>query len=345
MDRAVAFQCMVVQSVTNSRHRASWAPKYSVAMLGVANAADGSSPRVRGTRDGGGHRLLDERFIPACAGNATRSSSSRTWGLGSSPRVRGTHRRAGRPAARRRFIPACAGNACRSTPPNTLASVHPRVCGERSTTSSARSGCCGSSPRVRGTRAGAGQGPQKKAVHPRVCGERDIGRISDELGIGSSPRVRGTRERRRRGGVVVRFIPACAGNALMNGFWSSSTSGSSPRVRGTRPDGGGSSQCGRFIPACAGNAQRAWTLREEITVHPRVCGERIEEAIQGTFRNGSSPRVRGTRGRRGPAQRGRRFIPACAGNASATVGSERNRTGSSPRGRGTHTLYAQLLAA
>ena len=93
--------------------------------------ASGSSPRVRGTRQPVREVLPEQRFIPACAGNAadsllsTRISpvhprvcgerSSRTraaWtSPGSSPRVRGTRDRAEARLSGQRFIPACAGNA------------------------------------------------------------------------------------------------------------------------------------------------------------------------------------------------------------------------------------------
>ncbi len=58
-------------------------------------------------------------------------------------------------------------------------------------------------------------------------------------------------------------------------------------------------------------------------VHPRACGEQLRQTLPRRFRNGSSPRVRGTDDRRlfAPAQG--RFIPARAGNrccaASAPV--------------------------
>ena len=172
----------------------------------------GSSPRVRGTRDGRPVRPALQRFIPACAGNTSPASSTSTattvhprvcgehasrhrplrLSPGSSPRVRGT--RLPWDAIRRceRFIPACAGNTRASR--------------------GRRRAACGSSPRVRGTRlvvrpelnqrrfipacAGntrcASLSTRDRPVHPRVCGEHR----PQEL------------VRDRRG----RFIPACAGN-------------------------------------------------------------------------------------------------------------------------------------
>ena len=74
----------------------------------------------------------------------------------------------------------------------------------------------------------------------------------------------------------------------------------------------------RFIPACAGNASRTWSSSNRTPVHPRVCGERCYKAMDRGRKNGSSPRVRGTRSWIDYDFWPDRFIPACAGNAPAT---------------------------
>ena len=141
--------------------------------------------------------------------------------------------------------------------------------------------------------------------------------------------------------------------------------GSSPRVRGTEPKGIKSGKSIRFIPACAGNGD----LRNEVSdvrpVHPRVCGERIRGGGLHAAPCGSSPRVRGTGIGIWDELTRRRFIPACAGNGpprrspkpSAPVHprvcGERvkieedqvERTGSSPRVRGTDTHRWTTAAA
>ncbi len=131
--------------------------------------------------------------------------------------------------------------------------------------------------------------------------------------------------------------------------------GSSPRVRGTLCDVSTASRERRFIPACAGNASFVVPDNLVPAVHPRVCGERNVPSLSDFLIFGSSPRVRGTRRWPRFTRRRRRFIPACAGNASASaaytfgysvhprVCGERNdaqrlgfrRNGSSPRVRGT----------
>ena len=131
----------------------------------------GSSPRVRGTPQGGARHVHVQRIIPACAGNANRRRAilhsrpdhprvcgergchrSPAYSMrGSSPRVRGTPRSRGESSSRSRIIPACAGNApitarAPSRPPD-----HPRVCGERCSSVGRSVIGSGSSPRVRGT--------------------------------------------------------------------------------------------------------------------------------------------------------------------------------------------------
>ena len=233
------------------------------------------------------------RFIPACAGNTTRSSrlpvclpvhprvcgehsfaaSIFSFVPGSSPRVRGTLSTLHPHHIGLRFIPACAGNTWIALDSRPRSAVHPRVCGEH---------------------------------YPR--GERQV------VAIGSSPRVRGTRRSRQGVHTMSRFIPACAGNTPAarsrsrpasvhprvcgehdkRAFMRFTQSGSSPRVRGTRRwRTTGRWPC-RFIPACAGNTQRPYQIFQSRSVHPRVCGEHIKPTRATARYLGSSPRVRGT---------------------------------------------------
>mgnify|MGYP001470775927 CR=1 FL=1 len=131
--------------------------------------------------------------------------------------------------------------------------------------------------------------------------------------------------------------------------------GSSPRLRGTLSGQRPPTALRRFIPAPAGNAQQKQPSEEEISVHPRACGERRTTHSKSLAANGSSPRLRGTRSRAAACTSGMRFIPAPAGNAASTpMGTsspavhpracgERNKftdqfhatSGSSPRLRGT----------
>ncbi len=133
----------------------------------------GSSPRARGTRRD--LRKVDarHRFIPACAGNALEvlapefratvhprvrgernaATSLASIGAGSSPRARGTLPFPAGDQHHGRFIPACAGNACSPSSNTAVATVHPRVRGERWGVRMIELHIDGSSPRARGTRS------------------------------------------------------------------------------------------------------------------------------------------------------------------------------------------------
>ena len=120
------------------------------------------------------------------------------------------------------------------------------------------------------------------------------------------------------------------------------TCGSSPRVRGTRVVRSGGESVGRFIPACAGNSAAGRSATARTAVHPRVCGELAIALVDTEPVTGSSPRVRGTRGRQLRARRAHRFIPACAGNSSHQRALLDTANGSSPRVRGTPLLQLAL---
>ena len=131
--------------------------------------------------------------------------------------------------------------------------------------------------------------------------------------------------------------------------------GSSPRVRGTPPQRVDDCDALRFIPARAGNSDQRAEVHGTQTVHPRACGE-LPPAIEDTNESsGSSPRVRGTPPSSGVTFSACRFIPARAGNSSASTvraaqctvhpracgelsaiaGGSTGQVGSSPRVRGT----------
>ncbi len=193
----------------------------------------GSSPRARGTPSRRRQPHQQARFIPACAGNATKKSSTSTrWSVhprvrgersapskpygpnvGSSPRARGTLAELRDAEAMLRFIPACAGNAASAAPSSTPCSVHPRVRGERLESSPTKNSCARFIPACAGNAVGIGSQSSSVTVHPRVRGERLLYKAHLRTISGSSPRARGT-PRHRSGRVIqARFIPACAGNA------------------------------------------------------------------------------------------------------------------------------------
>ena len=74
-----------------------------------------------------------------------------------------------------------------------------------------------------------------------------------------------------------------------------------------------------IIPAYAGNTVLTAMALSTIWDHPRVCGEHIEYKVDGATSQGSSPRMRGTRGTPRKAVRWSGIIPAYAGNTKTTT--------------------------
>ena len=131
--------------------------------------------------------------------------------------------------------------------------------------------------------------------------------------------------------------------------------GSSPRGRGTRFRASAGTAGERFIPARAGNTQSPIRFPQQQTVHPRAGGEHSSTSGVMFESCGSSPRGRGTPGRRRGRRHRCRFIPARAGNTIPSPGAFgappvhpraggehhgapallHGSVGSSPRGRGT----------
>ncbi len=259
-------------------------------------AADGSSPRGRGTPVHDAEMAGRDRFIPAWAGNTSprrhighaaavhprvggehlRRHRLQPLAHGSSPRGRGTPWHRAACFHGRRFIPAWAGNTNSRPVPAPALAVHPRVGGEHTTPASRPWRRRGSSPRGRGTRLALGH------------------------------------QRSR-----LRFIPAWAGNTAGRCRLMRNSSGSSPRGRGThRRDDRADNRC-RFIPAWAGNTSPICRSNRSVAVHPRVGGEHQQTETRLGPRRGSSPRGRGTPLQQRVVWLERRFIPAWAGNTAA----------------------------
>ena len=200
----------------------------------VAASVTGSSPHARGTRVHGPAPRLDVRFIPACAGNTSSSSS---WCLamtvhprmrgehqclqssddpdsGSSPHARGTPKQHALNTLDYRFIPACAGNTRHRASTCRTSSVHPRMRGEHRIGSERVVPVVGSSPHARGTRVGLGYRHVLPPVHPRMRGEHSLCDGPMQPCAGSSPHARGTPQPPLATFGVERFIPACAGNTV-----------------------------------------------------------------------------------------------------------------------------------
>ena len=191
--------------------------------------------------------------------------------------------------------------------------------------------------------------------------------------------MRGTLFRNRNNTIRHGIIPAYAGNTHRNGVRartcgdhprvcgehtscicsSSSLRGSSPRMRGTLMLAVSVAVVLGIIPAYAGNTSCTVIVYNFPWDHPRVCGEHDPPIRVGTRRQGSSPRMRGTRRLRAFLRKSRRIIPAYAGNTIRCLSARRAivdhprvcgehvqasalgqlTSGSSPRMRGTRVRH------
>ena len=243
-------RCPPADRVKHRAHPRRCGEHYGLAEEGLMDS--GSSPQVRGTREGLPARSYGGGLIPAGAGN-TRAPGFQpgdqgahprrcgehpdvtytSWSCGgSSPQVRGTHLGARVVVVRQRLIPAGAGNTGTRSATGTRSGAHPRRCGEHGSVGAYIVRLGGSSPQVRGTRrrrrharnggrlipAGAGNTCRSSSwaspatAHPRRCGEHYECIASRASSLGSSPQVRGTPWVLTGVGVIIGLIPAGAGN-------------------------------------------------------------------------------------------------------------------------------------
>ena len=219
------------------------------------------------------------------------------WERGSSPHARGTCPSASACCLPHRFIPACAGNAMTRVKLLLTVAVHPRMRGERSSSSATRSRAGGSSPHARGTHWNGGKDSAPRRFIP-ACAGNAPGHPGPVPGVPVHPRMRGERTGAARLNVIA--------------------GGSSPHARGTRWSRLTNRPNPRFIPACAGNAFSAEIVHRLRPVHPRMRGERMKRPSAYHSRTGSSPHARGTPDVRWSGRGRFRFIPACAGNAGCS---------------------------
>ncbi len=232
---------------------------------------------------------------------------------GSSPRVRGTLY--GRRVRRRPggIIPACAGNTSAQLCADIARRDHPRVCGEHPAVIAALNVEAGSSPRVR-EHSNFWRKCSDVGDHPRVCGEHRRWPCADGRRPGIIPACAGNTRECSVFPSMPRDHPRVCGEHAQDGSNRTVIEGSSPRVRGTPFGSNGLSIDRGIIPACAGNTVQGWKFRRSKGDHPRVCGEHCVLIGNTDMASGSSPRVRGTPGRRLSSCRQRGIIPACAGN-------------------------------
>ena len=113
--------------------------------------------------------------------------------------------------------------------------------------------------------------------------------------------------------------PRVCGEHACSPFSLNSHSGSSPRMRGTLSARTASQKRVGIIPAYAGNTASISSFIFPFRDHPRVCGEHLPLFLWHNLRQGSSPRMRGTRASSWYGLKLTGIIPAYAGNTSPSA--------------------------
>ena len=215
-------------------------------------------------------------------------------GGGLSPRGRGNPPLANPSATGGRSIPAWAGETRPLDAGDAFGGVYPRVGGE--TRGSIKNRYGGRVyPRVGGETGGQAAPPGGAGVYPRVGGG-NFGQVADGLDLRGLSRV--------GGGNLPGFVRVAVRQGL------------SPRGRGKRDLPFRSPPALRSIPAWAGETPGRGDAGEPLQVYPRVGGGNAASSTISWPKDGLSPRGRGKPRRLAFVRRGRRSIPAWAGETA-----------------------------
>ncbi|ERU56530.1 hypothetical protein Q089_03800 [Pseudomonas aeruginosa C48] len=264
------------------------------------------------------------------------------------------------PSLRDRFIPTHVGNTSPDPATHGQFAVHPHACGEHQRAVIAQHAADGSSPRMWGTRAGLARTGSGLRFIPTHVGNTTAALASVSPMNGSSPRMWGTHEHACKNIQIRRFIPTHVGNTWYPGLRASAppvhphacgehfpgkdaqeySDGSSPRMWGTPSRPAPASSCHRFIPTHVGNTMRSAMPRCGRAVHPHACGEHRSCIKRAKVRNGSSPRMWGTRLPAWCAGAPLAVHPHACGEHDAELVLMPEDAGSSPRMWGTHLPYS-----
>ena len=237
----------------------------------------GSIPAYAGEPKGFASMGTMWMVYPRVCGGTVRRQGQAGVSLGLSPRMRGNQLLAGDLVFDVGSIPAYAGEPWRVWPAAGQGAVYPRVCGGTRSTHRLTPACPGLSPRMRGNRAGQGNGHPGHWSIPAYAGEPCAASIASAQ-IWVYPRVCGG------------TVPAGCAQPHQQGL--------SPRMRGNRLRGCRSIRSSRSIPAYAGEPRGQSVCGSGCPVYPRVCGGThiLERSI--ALAEGLSPRMRGNRTRK-----------------------------------------------
>ena len=279
----------------------------------TAALRSGSSPQVRGRRNGLAQTSNSRRAHPRRCGADTHKYQTLRSSTGSSPQVRGRRNGHSSYAPAGGLIPAGAGQTDLHVHLSGWAGAHPRRCGADPSRRSTVAFDGGSSPQVRGRLKNTENEPEPIGLIPASAGQT----------------VWIVRRGGRRG-----LIPAGAGQTGSRGLvgrgrWAH------PRRCGA--DGSGGTARKRrsgLIPAGAGQTRTARHTTGARRAHPRRCGADRCGTTPPLVAWGSSPQVRGRQIHPARCMCPNRAHPRRCGADNLVAGVLRPVLGSSPQVRG-----------
>ena len=170
------------------------------------------------------------------------------------------------------------------------------MCGEHIVANRNCGSVQGSSPHVRGARAGRARPAGPSGIIPACAGSTGHSRF----------RV-----------LLIRDHPRMCGEHRSLTDSLSPARGSSPHVRGALPDLVPGVEEGGIIPACAGSTAASIQPVSASWDHPRMCGEHMVSTRRICQPSGSSPHVRGAQSLGIQFSGTTGIIPACAGSTES----------------------------
>ncbi len=154
------------------------------------------------------------------------------------------------------------------------------------------------------------------SVYPRWRGEHAVQNFLKRFNCGLSPLARGTHTPLSNSCDLPTVYPRWRGEHIDPEQQYAQTDGLSPLARGTLLCRFHITGLPRFIPAGAGNTTVQTAGYYFFAVYPRWRGEHLLLELVECCYSGLSPLARGTQRQVVAALRGRRFIPAGAGNTA-----------------------------
>ena len=302
------------------------------------NVPSGSSPLSRGILFAGRVQRVQQRIIPALAGNTRKGRSKPTRTLdhprsrgeyagavihsprhrGSSPLSRGIHTQENGEKATGRIIPALAGNTPCTTTNTASFTDHPRSRGEYETKRTGLWLRGGSSPLSRGILQQRREVVVFHGSSPLSRGILEWEGLPESID-GIIPALAGNTSTSRPKPVPATDHPRSRGEYPCRPEESFNASGSSPLSRGIPRYRQNLRRQEGIIPALAGNTPAASEQPSSCEDHPRSRGEyTLPEALIPSLK-GSSPLSRGILDHYRIASLALGIIPALAGNTPSSA--------------------------